>query len=448
MKKILLIAYHYHPDLQVGAQRTIKYVKYLPEYGWQPHVLTVNPKYYPQRDDTPLGFECPVFRTNKWPVPDDIYRGIKRHLTPSVPNPAEYHRTSPTSESGRPASEKEVPWFKKFLNSLSGTPDGQSGWYMPGVLAARRLIKEHRYDAIYSSGPPQTCHLIGYTAHRWTGVPWVADFRDPWLYPKGRDSFVLKWSKNFDVRYEARLAKSASLVVTTTDEWRDHLKRLYSPILDDKCFTIINGFDEDDFDAPPANHSESDPGTATFLYAGNLYAGRDPSAMLQAGGELVTEGFIKPGEVVFHFYGNNDIDMDRIDEITSRYGIQSMIKFRPPVAREAYLKLLRQSDVLVLIQAASGKVHIPAKAFEYLGTGNAILTLTTEGATKNFMSRFDHVSIAALENKDDIKVAIRKLMGQLRDSSEASDKGQQLGAITKRNLTKEFAQHLDRIARS
>lgn len=446
MKKILLIAYHYHPDLQVGAQRTIKYVKYLPENGWQPHVLTVDPRYYPQTDDSPLGFECPVFRTRKWPVPDDVYRGIKRRFALSNHRPAEYTRISPTTGSVEPEFKKEIPWFKKFLNSLSGTPDGHSGWLVPGVLAARKLIKKHRYDVIYSSGPPQTCHLIGLVAHRLTGVPWVADFRDPWLYPKERDSYVLDYSKNFDVRYEAKLARRASLVLTTTDEWRDHLKQLYSPILDDKCFTVINGFDEDDFDPSTARPADRQSSSKTFLYAGNLYSGRDPAEMLRAGGELLSEGFIKPGEIVFDFYGNSDIDMDRIDDIISQYGLHSMVRFKPPVPREAYLRLLRQADVLVLIQAASGKVHIPAKAFEYLGTGNSILTLTTKGATKNFMSRFDHVSIAELENRDDIKVAIKKLMSQLRDSSKISDKGQQLDAITKRSLTKEFARHLDRIA--
>ncbi|UCG61159.1 MAG: glycosyltransferase [Candidatus Zixiibacteriota bacterium] len=446
MKKILLIAYHYHPDLQVGAQRTIKYVKYLPEFGWQPHVLSVDPEHYPQRDEAPLGFECPVYRTCQWPVPDDMYRSLKHRFFPSGPRPIEFLSSSPTREGGQSDFIKPVPWLKKFLNSLSGTPDGQSGWFVPAVYAAWRLIRRNKYDVIYSSGPPQTCHMVGYAARRLTGVPWVADFRDPWLHPKQRDRHVLRLSKRFDERYEAKTARYASLMITTTDEWRDHLKQLYHPLLEDKCHTIVNGFDEDDFDVTANRSASGTAGTITFLYAGNLYAGRDPSAMLNAAGELISEGCLKSGEVAFKFYGNYDIDLNRIEGIISEHGMHSAVEFHAPVVREQYLKLLRDAHVLILIQAASGKVHIPAKAFEYLGTGNAILTLTTEGATRNFMSGFDHVAIADLQDKNEIKSAIKRLVGQLRSHTARAQEKPQLEAITKRRLTEKFARLLDKIS--
>ena len=443
MKKILLIAYHYYPDLQVGAQRTIKYVKYLPQFGWEPHVLSVDPRHYPQVDDAPLGFDCPVYRTSRWPLPDDIYKWLKRILSGNGQQSASSGE-APAGNSKR-AQAPAVPAWKKFLNSLSMTPDNFSGWYLPAVIAARRLIRKHRYDVIYSSGPPQTCHMVGLTAHRLTGTPWVADFRDPWLFPKGRDRHVLDWTKNFDIKYEAQTARYASLVITTTDEWRDHLKQLYHPLLEHKCHTIINGFDTDDFKAIGERQPKDTSKPVTLLYAGNLYAGRDPSTMLKAAGELVSEGFIAAGDIAFEFYGNNDIDMNRISRITSDYDLQSCVRFNSPVGRDQYLKLLREADVLILIQAASGRVHIPAKAFEYLGTGNEILTLTSEGATRNFMSGFDNVSIAELDNEGEIKAAMRNLIIRVKSGTPGTGSDEKLQSITKRALTEKFAGLLDSI---
>jgi hypothetical protein len=445
MKTILLIAYHYYPDLQVGAQRTIKYVKYLPEFGWQPHVLTVDPGHYPQHDEAPLGFECPVYRTARWPLPDDIYKTVKKFIRrPSSGSASHPEGSAPGSPVRR--KEQATPAWKKFLNSLSMTPDGMSGWYFPAVLAARRLIRQHRFDVIYSSGPPHTCHLIGLTAHRLTGTPWVADFRDPWLYPKGRDKDVLSISKKFDIKYEAKTARYASLLITTTDEWRDHLKHKYHPLLENKCHTILNGFDTDDFVPTPDDKQGCKSAPITLLYAGNLYAGRDPSSLLIAAGELVADGFTPANDLAIEFYGNNDIDMGKMDEIVSSYGIHSQVKFNQPVSRNRYLDLLMNANILILIQADQGRVHIPAKAFEYLGTGNEILTLTSKGATRNFMSGFEQVALAELNDKDAIKEALKHLIDRIKKGARAAGPDTGLQTITKRSLTKKFAGLLDSIA--
>lgn len=444
-KKILLVAYHYYPDLQVGAQRTIKYVKYLPQFGWQPHVLTVNPRYYPQIDKSPAPADCPVYRTGMWPRPDDIYSGLKGFCQRLRPRPDEAPVSAGTA--GGPKAEKwaEPPTWKKFLNSLSLTPDVFAGWYVPAAFAAWRLIRKHKFDIIYSSGPPQTCHLVGLTAHRLTGVPWVIDFRDPWLFPKERDRHVLRWSKRFDEKYEAESVRRASLVIATADEWRDHLMQRYRPALDRKCHTIVNGFDEDDFERSDQPDTRSESAPIKFLHAGNLYSGRDPSAMLQAGGELLAEGFLRARDVVFAFYGNTDIDTTRTNRIISEHNMEQVVTFAPPVSRAEYLDLLKAADVLVLVQADTAQVHIPAKAFEYLGTGREILVLTSEGATKNFMSRFDHVQIAELNDTEQIKSCIRRIVQRRRDGLAYDSGMAALSGITKRALTGEFAGLLDSI---
>jgi len=443
VKKILLIAYHYYPDLAIGAQRTVKFAKYLPQFGWQPEVLTVHQRYYPQRDEAPLGFDCPVYRTSKWPLPDHLYKTVRKWFSaPSSRRPAVKH---PPGAASKAPHQQGIPRWKKFLNTLSSTPDDILGWYPPAVAKAWRLVKKQKYDAIYTSGPPHSCHLVGLTVHRLTGVPWVADFRDPWLYPKQKDNFVLEISKEFDRRYEAKTARNAALVLTTTDEWRDHLIQLYSPWLDDKCHTVINGFDEDDFDESTASDQKQPDAPVTFLYAGNLYSGRDPAMMLVAAGELIAQGVFSREDVAFEFYGNYDIDMARMQQVVADFDLEAVVRFNTPVSRDSYLRLLRSAEVLVLIQADFGRVHIPAKAFEYLGTGNGILTLTSEGATRNFMSRFDQTAIAPLDDKDRIKEAMKKLFYQARNRDKTTPPTESLQGITRRHLTGKFSSLLDKI---
>jgi glycosyltransferase involved in cell wall biosynthesis len=445
VKKILLIAYHFHPDLAVGAQRTIKYARYLSDHEWEPHILTVDPKYLPVQDETPVDFDYPVYRTGKLPLPDDMYRAVRRIFQPSSleKKPTE----SSTSSAGQAASQgvSMAPRWKRFINSLSLTPDMHAGWLIPAVFRGLRLVRKHRYDAIYTSGPPQTCHMIGLIVSKLTGVPWVIDFRDPWSEPDRHQPIVLQFRKDFDEKYEARAVKQASLVITTSDEWRDHLKSLYTPSLDRKCHTIVNGFDEDDFAG--ALHKRKTPrsGPITLIHAGNMYWGRDPLNLLQAAGELIEEGELSTSEIAFEFFGHAELDTERLNSILKNYDLKQIVSFLPAVKREEYLSRLMDADVLLLLQGKATAVHIPAKAFEYLATGNQILVLTSEGATKNFMSTFDNVSIAEIDDKDEIKQAVRKILTRLRADRRPLFDNSRVAAITKRELTGKFASLLDKM---
>lgn len=446
MKKILLIAYHYHPDLAVGAQRTIKYAKYLPRFGWQPHVLTVRPRYYSKQDDAPLEFESPVHRTSKWPAPDDVYRTVNRLLGRSRPESSQPSEAPVSaSEPTETGETKPFPLWKKFFGSLSTTPDPDVGWYPPAVFAALRLIRQHRFDVIYSSGPPHTCHLIALTAHRLTGTPWVVDFRDPWAFPKHWHQYVLAFTERLDKRFEEKAVRHASLVLTTTDEWREHLMRIYHPLLDAKCHTIVNGFDDEDFPAIRRSRPRKQGARITFLHAGNLYAGRDPSSLLVAVGELVADGHIQPGEVEFQFYGTVSMNMTQLARLLAEYRLDKMVTFADPVKRSEYIDMLMKSDVLTLFQSEASRVCIPAKAFEYLATGNVILSLTSDGATKNFLSDFGQVFVARPDDKEQIKDNLMKILTRLKADLHAGSANPKVDAITKRKLTEKFAGLLDGI---
>src|SRR5262249_37067498 len=148
-KHVLMIAYHF-PPLQVssGLQRTLRFARYLPDFGWRPIVLTTHPRAYASRDD-----------------------GLLKELPDSIP----VHRAFALDASRHLA-------VRGKYTRLFGIPDRYSSWYLGAVPAALRLIRKYRPKAIWSTYPIATAHLIGATVHRLTGLPWVADFRDPMLY--------------------------------------------------------------------------------------------------------------------------------------------------------------------------------------------------------------------------------------------------------------------------
>ena len=446
MKNILLIAYHFHPDLAVGAQRTIKFAKYLPKFGWQPHVLTVKSHHYSNRDESPLEFDSPIHRTSKWLAPDDVYGWINRISGRRKSNANQLARdVAPDCISNKANASPESPWWRKLLGTLASTPDAYLGWYVPAVAAGLRLCRRHRFDAIYSSGPPHSCHLVALTVNKLTRIPWVVDFRDPWAYDRPFYKMILPYTKKFNERYEEKSVKNASLVLTTTEEWRDQLVQTYSPHMDHKCHTVVNGFDTDDFASINRSEPQGSSRRVTFLHAGNLYANRDPSGLLTSAGELLAEGQISRDELQFQFYGHAGEVASRITRLIEEYGLHDMVMFADPVKRADYLDMLAKADVLVLFQSDRSRVCIPAKTFEYLATGNQILTLTGEGSTRNFLSAYKQVLVAEPNDKDRIKDCLKEIIRRRKAEGSNPAVDPAIDALTKLKLTEELARLLDTV---
>jgi hypothetical protein len=129
MNKILMITYHFYPDLAIGAQRTNKYAKYLPHVGWQAYILSVVPKDYDQLDKSSPEFDCPVYRCVRWPVISELYIKLKQTLR-TRRSPSEAKGSASRAPSAEAAAVSRS-WLQKFVYTISATPDGFIGWYIP-----------------------------------------------------------------------------------------------------------------------------------------------------------------------------------------------------------------------------------------------------------------------------------------------------------------------------
>ena len=255
MRKILIVSYHFPPDASVGGMRPAKFAKYLPKFGWEPLVLTVQERYHPLTDQSKLTDLDPtlrVYRTRMLPQPGRLYLALKRGNrtpTPAPPGPS----VTPSSTNHRGVLSS----IKRALGSVECLPDDKQIWIPMAVPAAAKLIHQHKIDAVLTTGPPMSCHVIGLMLKAMTGRRWVADFRDPWLLDSRhsqRDSNIpsTAFSRKAEAWLERKTMRKADSVVFTTDRMQAYLHQRY-PFLTNKSAVILNGYDPSDFNGgePP-----------------------------------------------------------------------------------------------------------------------------------------------------------------------------------------------------
>jgi len=237
MRRVLIVAYYFPPLGGIGSLRVSSFANHLPEYGWEPTVLAPRDGAY-YRDPHIAFPERQVIRTPSI----ELSRTGKRVLRTGGSDVAA------ASVGGARGAVRRVARAALYF------PDAQVGWYAPALITARRALREHRFDAIFSSSFPITAHLIARRLHRWLGIPWIAEFRDPWSATLGR-------SAPRAARLEHALVRETSRVVMTSPSWAD----LHSRLWDRQVDVIPNGHSGSTRSPAPTN------GEFSLGYLGTYY---------------------------------------------------------------------------------------------------------------------------------------------------------------------------------
>ncbi len=234
MKRLLIITYYWPPTGGSGVQRWVKFSKYLPEQGWQPVIYTPENPEQLARDESLLADipACAEVIKTRILEPYAVYR----HLTGGKPG-----------EEVNPVNAQKKSWKKRLSLWIRGNcfiPDPRIGWVRPSVRFLKEYLREHPVDAVVTTGPPHSVHLIGRDLKRALGVHWIADFRDPWT-----EMFYYKHlgltaaSDRRQHRLEQSVLDEADTVVSVTPlVQKDFQAKTKTPVV-----LITNGFDEDDF---------------------------------------------------------------------------------------------------------------------------------------------------------------------------------------------------------
>jgi hypothetical protein len=279
MKKVLIIAH-----LFLASPRIPGLVKYLPEFGWQPIILT-----------TPIG-ENPDSRFG----PPNVFKKNNRVIeTGNFRAPSEQDKNILIKMNDRfnLTSKKSLSFLKIFYglfythsySAIVNYPDSEKGWKPFAIKAGSELLQKEDMDAIISSSSPVTSHLIAKELKNSYKIPWIADLRDLWSQNHGYQYGHLR--KFFDQRLELKTLLPADALVTVTPLWTEELRALHKGKM---VYTITNGFDPDKMSKGQIDLTPK----FTITYTGQvLYRQQDPLKLFAALKDLITDGTINPKDV-------------------------------------------------------------------------------------------------------------------------------------------------------
>ncbi|MGA2296043.1 MAG: glycosyltransferase [FCB group bacterium] len=389
MKNLLIIAYYFPPSGGPGVQRVLKNVKYLPEFGWQPIVLTVSNGQFPARDESLLSQIPDSTIVKRVPIyePYDIYRFItgKKAGTPIDVNVIK-------KESQKLTTKEK---FAELIRSTFFIPDARVGWLLTAGKALKKIQKEYKIDAVYSSSPPYTCSLIARNFKRKYHVPWVAGFRDPWR------KFLTAPKRWFlpdliDIRMERSVFEEADTVESAWEGITKDALGKYPLLKKGKFFHVPNGFDSSDF--PTVDGKRNDKFTIT--YTGSLYGRRNPSSFFSAIELLIKEKKINPDKICIRFIGRFGAEVEEMFLNTSFKNSIEIISYMP---HEESIKYLLQSDALLLIvdEAKESEEIVPGKVYEYIGVKKPILAIAP--AESAIAKLLDETSSGLVAHQTDIE---------------------------------------------
>lgn len=357
MDKVLIITYYWPPSGGAGVQRWLKFSKYLPQFGWEPVILTVDPEYaaYPAIDTS---------------LENDIPEGMKVYRTKAT----DWFRIYGNDKSKVPSAGFAVNMdnslkgkISRFIRGNFFIPDPRKGWNKFAFRKASELIEKENIKHVITTSPPHSTQLIGLRLKkRFPGIKWVADLRDPWTdiyyYDLFYPSFI---SKRIDLNYERSVLKNADIITTVGPSLGKYFE-LKVPGIGNKIKIIHNGYDEGDFENVKAEASER----FTVSYTGTISESYPVEGFAKAV-QVVKE---KGNDILIKFTGL--MSETRKEYFISMIG-ENNLEFIPYSDHKTVVRQMLSSSIqlLVIARHPGNKSFLSGKLFEYIASGKPVLCL-------------------------------------------------------------------------
>lgn len=384
-KRVLIITYYWPPTAGSGVQRWLKMSKYLPQYGWQPVIYTPSNPEAGMTDESLLKDICPEAEIIKRPIMEPY--AIFNALTGSRGAKKSGQKDGSGKQAGsRAVNPINAVGHKSPLMRLSlwlranvFVPDPRCLWIRPSVRFLKKYLREHPVDAIVSTGPPHSMHLIARELHRSTGIPWTADFRDPWtriFYFKHLP--LTRRSRKKYAAMELSVLHEADRVVAVTDNMvRDFLEELGAH--ENSCgkFHVIeNGYDEEDFTGITAARL---PDGFNLVHTGLFSAEGNPRKLWKVLSELCRENPDFDRNLHLTFAGKTDPE---ILAAIREAGLEIHLTDLGYVPHHEANSLQKAADLLLLPLREEPEAAgiLTGKYFEYLAAGRPIAAFGPHGS--------------------------------------------------------------------
>jgi glycosyltransferase involved in cell wall biosynthesis len=434
-KRVLIVAYYFPPSGGPGVQRVLKFAKYLPEFGWDPAVLTVRDGDYPARDPSLLAEIPPGMPVHRTPIfePYTVYRALTGKKKGEAVD---------VNTNYRPGTK--VPLAEKLSQAVRATlfiPDARVGWLPYGLGRGARIAREWGADLIFSSSPPYTAALLGRGIARRAKLPWVFELRDPWT---GFLSAPVRHgpSRDLDRRLERNCVRDADRVVLA---WRGigrDLESKYPGLGAPKFRLIENGFDPDDLAGVEPIRSDR----FTVVYTGSMYGVRNPGTFLEAVARLLGGGRVSPGELLVRFVGRFGDEVRAMFRRPELEGVVEEVGHRPHAESVRYTL---GADVLLLVvdDVAGSEGIVPGKVFEYIGARRPILAVAPEGDVADLIRRTGAGVVVDRNDVNGMAEALARWIEERRATGGVAFPGREdeVNRLSRRGRTEQLARVFDEV---
>lgn len=395
-RRLLVVAYYFPPMGMSGVQRVAKFVKYLPEFGWDPVVLTVDPGGYFAYDEQ---LEREIEEASV-----EVVRTDSRDPT----------RLFADGETVR----MPTGWKRRVLDAVTDfffIPDNKIGWKSYALEEGRRLLEERTFHAVFSSAPPYTCHLIAEQLSRESDLPLVTDFRDDWV---GNPllSFPTPYHRRRHEKLERTVLKASEHVTTINREIKERLiRRNLGPDAYTRCSILPHGYDREDFDVASEEQIVEEgvippDDRCRFVYSGVFYGNRSPDHFLRGVRRLLHRRPELSDQLELVFVG---LIPDGTEALVRDLDLEENVRHVGYRAHRKAVAYLLSADVLwFTVGRRSGDETIStSKVFEYMGSRKPILGLVPTGAAREALEPYGPALSAPPDDHEEISRSIEEIVG-------------------------------------
>ena len=429
MRKVLIIAYSYPPQGWSGVQRTVKFVRYLPIFCWEPLVLTPKEWYLPCVMDSEMSREVEhalVERTSMFTHEDfmRLWSGLGLALSPFL------------RLVGKNADWLAEGMRWRYIKWLC--PDYACGWILPAVRMGLKMIRQHKPSIIYATAPPWSDLVIALVLSRLTGIGFVADFRDLWMSNFDKRP-AAKWRSWIDPKLERAVISKAAKVICTTESGSRTMSKQHPCVCPDRFITIFNGYDTSDISFPA--QGKRDRTQMMICHIGSLYGKRTPAYFLRALEAMLLEKPALRSKLRVRFVG-------QIDEYASELrgsSCSEMIETTGAVGHAQVAGYLCSADLLLLIMEEGAELVIPGKLFEYLASNRPILAFVPlQSEVAGLLHRAGGATVVDVKDIGRAKEALNEFYGEWLDGRlPRIDREDFVSQFERRELTRRLAEVLE-----
>lgn len=432
MKKVLIITYYWPPSGGSGVQRWLQMSKYLPENGWQPVVYTAENAEYPVEDLSLEKDVAPETVVIRQPVrePYNLYKrfiGIKKESR---------IKAGFLSDTKKPSLKENVA---RWIRGNFFIPDARCGWIKPSVKYLTKYLSDNHIDVVVSTGPPHSMHLIALELHEKTGIPWVADFRDPWTEIDFYDD--LKLTRRADCKHhrlEQQVLTKADRVVSVGWGMASSFEKIRGKAVD----IIPNGYDSEGKKFPQ-RYALTEKFTITHI--GIITPSRNMETLWRALSDLTETDKSFSEKLSIRLIGSVDNSVRTSLKRFNLLPFTTLIKDMPHddvIAEQCSSRVL----LLLINRTLHSRNILTGKLYEYLYAGRPIMAIGPEdGDAARVINDCNAGVVADYDNLEKIKSEIMKLFMMYKENKPFVTDRVSIERYSRKNQTKDYVSILNKI---